>query len=89
MLWTAHLEEKDQALAYAVTSIETNPELRLGEYGYFRDRKTLPKLNIGIFNGTKTALSICHEIYRGSILDKAFFPYMMELSELVDFPGLF
>ncbi|WFF73326.1 transposase [Proteiniclasticum sp. QWL-01] len=88
-LWSAFHKDEEQTLAYDVTSISTYAEIQMAEYGYNRDQETLPQLNIGMLYGTKTALPLCYEIYSGSIVDKAFFPYMMELGELVGLNDLF
>lgn len=88
-LWTARHKDEEQTLAYDVTSVSTYAEIQLAEYGYNRDQETLPHLNIGMLYGTRTALPLCYEIYSGSIVDKAFFPYMMELGELVGLNDLF
>ena len=88
-LWTARHKEVEQTMAYAVTSISTYRDMPMAESGYHRDQETLPQLNIGMLYGTKTALPLCYEIYSGSVVDKAFFPYMMELGELVGLNDLF
>ncbi|MFZ2258622.1 MAG: transposase [Clostridiaceae bacterium] len=88
-LWSARHKDEEQTLAYDVTSISTHAQIPMAEYGYNRDQETLPQLNIGMIYGTMTALPLCYEIYSGSIVDKAFFPYMIKLGELVGLNDLF
>lgn len=88
-LWSARHKDQEQTLAYDVTSISTYADIPMAEYGYNRDQEILPQLNIGMLYGTKTALPLCYEMYSGSVVDKAFFPYMMELGELVGLNDLF
>lgn len=87
--WIARHKRKEQALAYDVTSISTYGDLAKAEYGYNRDKETLPQLNIGLIHGSKTNLPLCYVLYSGSIVDKVFFPYMMELGNRLDLNDLF
>jgi transposase len=87
--WIARHKKKEQALAYDVTSISSYGDLTKAEYGYNRDKENLPQLNIGLIHGSKTDLPLCYTLYSGSIVDKAFFPYMLELGDLLDINDLF
>lgn len=79
--WLTKAQE-DEFIAYDVTSISSySDEISYVERGYNRDKENLPQINFGMFFGETSRLPLYYSIYPGSIIDKAYLPYMMTLTE--------
>lgn len=67
--WIKRHADED-SIYFDITSISTYSKMiDLAEWGYNRDRESLPQINIGVVYGTKTELPLYYQIYPGSIPD--------------------
>ena len=65
-------------LAYDVTSFSTYAKgIHDAEWGYNRDKESLPQINLGCYFGQDNGLPLFYMTYSGSITDKSHLPYMM------------
>lgn len=75
--WVSRFREKE-CIAYDVTSISSYARgIENVEYGYNRDKETLPQINYGMYYGIKSNLPYYCRVYPGSINDKTHLKYMM------------
>jgi len=69
-------------LSYDVTSFSSYAEgIRDLEWGYNRDGDRLPQINLGCYLAQDSRLPLFFVTYPGSIVDKAYMPYMMAYNE--------
>jgi transposase len=67
--WVKYRTEQEY-IAYDITSISSYSEfIELVEYGYNRDKESLPQINMGMFFGETSKLPIFYNIFQGSIKD--------------------
>lgn len=72
-------------LAYDVTSISSYGRgIESLEWGYNRDKETLPQINLAMYYGEDTKLPLYYRMYPGSITDKTHLKYMLEDSDFLD-----
>ncbi len=81
--WKSKSLKNNKSIAYDVTSISSYSNNEYVEYGYNRDKESLPQLNIGMLYGIDNKLPIGYAIYSGSIPDKSYFAYALELSKTI------
>ena len=73
--------QDNEYIAYDVTSISSySEEISWVERGYNRDKENLSQINLGMFFGETSKLPLYYSVYSGSIVDKTFLPFMMDLS---------
>ena len=72
-------KEKEDSFYYDVTSVSSYsdalPEI---EFGYNRDKESLPQLNIGLLSSRKNDVPLFYTSYNGSINDTANFNYVLK-----------
>ena len=69
--------KSQEFIACDVTSISSYSKGLLNtEWGYNRDKKKLPQVNLGMYYGEESMLSLYYLIYPDSIPDKAHLKYM-------------
>ena len=82
--WIAMRKSKE-LIAYDVTSISTySRNIEDAEWGYNRDKESLPQINYGMFMGQESLLPLYYRTYPGSITDKVHLKYMTEDTEMLD-----
>ncbi len=88
-IWKDSALREGETVAYDVTSLSTYADLPLAEYGYNRDRESLPQLNVGVLYGTDSDLPISFFLYSGSLVDKVFFSKMLQHCESMSIEEVF
>jgi len=75
--WVKCRGEKEY-IAYDVSSISTySRNIDIAEWGYNRDRDSLPQVNLGMYYGVTSHMPVYYDIYSGSIPDKTYLEFMM------------
>jgi len=75
--WVA-LRSQNEYIAYDVTSFSTYAKnIDDAEYGYNRDKESLPQINMAMYMGQTSLLPMFYVTYDGSIVDKSHLEYMM------------
>ena len=74
---------ENEYIAYDVTSVSTEANIDIAEWGYNRDGEKMPQVNIGMFFGSKTRMPVYYDMYNGSIADKAYLFTMMENAKIL------
>jgi len=76
------LNIQNEYIAYDVTSFSTYAKnMDDAEYGYNRDRESLPQINMALYMGQTSLLPMFYVTYNGSIVDKSHLEYMMAYNE--------
>jgi transposase len=76
------IRQEQEYIVYDVTSISTySSGIDIAEWGYNRDKESLPQVNIGMYFGATSQLPIYYTIYSGSITDKSYLIFMLENTE--------
>lgn len=71
-------------IAYDVTSISSySKEIEALEWGYNRDKESLPQLNFAMYYGQQSMLPLYYCVYPGSVPDKTHLNYMLRDNELI------
>ena len=79
------LRKSKELIAYDVTSISTYSRgIEDAEWGYNRDKESLPQINYGMFLGQESLLPLYYRTYPGSITDKVHLSFMTEDAEMLD-----
>jgi transposase len=69
-------------VAYDVSSISTySKENEWAEWGYNRDKESLPQVNLGLYVGQESKLPAFYNLYSGSISDKSELPFLLAQSK--------
>lgn len=81
-----HTAKEDEYIAYDVTSISSYSE-QINELsmGYNRDGDLLPQVNLGVYYGEESKRPLYYAMYDGSIIDKSYLPFMIELTKELQF----
>lgn len=80
---------EDEFVAYDVTSISSySKNIDSVEWGYNRDKETLPQINLGVYYGEESRMPLFYAKYPGSINDKAHMKYMLQNNEFTDFKNV-
>ncbi|GHV41542.1 hypothetical protein FACS1894187_23330 [Synergistales bacterium] len=73
------IRQEQEYIAYDVTSISTySAGIDAAEWGYNRDKESLPQINLGMYFGATSQLPVYYTIYSGSITDKSYLVFMLE-----------
>ena len=81
-----YAREQNEYIAYDVTSISSYSKgIDNLEWGYNRDKESLPQLNMAMYYGEKSLLPLYYSIYPGSIPDKTHLSYMLRDNELIGY----
>lgn len=76
-------------IAYDVTSISSySTGIDSLEWGYNRDKETLPQLNLAMYYGQQSMLPLYYCVYPGSVPDKTHLQYMLRDNELIGLNGI-
>ena len=71
-------------IAYDVTSISSYSKgIEALEWGYNRDKESLPQLNFAMYYGQQSMLPLYYCVYPGSVPDKTHLEYMLRDNELI------
>jgi len=71
-------------IAYDVTSVSSYAKrIEALEWGYNRDKESLPQLNFAMYYGQQSMLPLYYCIYPGSVPDKTHLEYMLRDNELI------
>lgn len=75
-------------IAYDVTSVSSYSKgIETLEWGYNRDKESLPQLNFAMYYGQKSMLPLYYCIYPGSVPDKTHLEYMLRDNRLIGCKG--
>lgn len=82
-------EAPSEYIAYDVTSISSYAKgIEALEWGYNRDKETLPQLNFAMYYGQQLMLPFYYCVYPGSVPDKTHLEYMLRDNELIGCKGI-
>ena len=71
-------------IAYDVTSVSSYSKgIEALEWGYNRDKESLPQLNFAMYYGQQSMLPLYYCMYPGSVPDKTHLEYMLRDNELI------
>ena len=71
-------------IAYDVTSVSSYAKgIEALEWGYNRDKESLPQLNFAMYYGQQSMLPLYYCVYPGSVPDKTHLEYMLRDNELI------
>lgn len=74
--------KENEYIAYDVTSISSySNQINEVSYGYNRDKESLPQINLGVYYGEESRTPLYYSMYDGSIVDKTYLPYIIELTK--------
>ena len=75
-------------IAYDVTSVSSYSKgIEALEWGYNRDKESLPQLNFAMYYGQQSMLPLYYCVYPGSVPDKTHLEYMLRDNELIGCKG--
>lgn len=81
-----YAREQNEYIAYDVTSISSYSKgIENLEWGYNRDKESLPQLNMAMYYGEQSMLPLYYSVYPGSIPDKTHLAYMLRDNELIGY----
>ena len=81
-----YARKQSEYIAYDVTSISSySTGIESLEWGYNRDKESLPQLNFAMYYGQDSMLPLYYCVYPGSIPDKTHLEYMLRDNELIGF----
>ena len=79
-----YARKQSEYIAYDVTSISSySTGIEALEWGYNRDKESLPQLNFAMYYGQESMLPLYYCVYPGSIPDKTHLEYMLRDNELI------
>lgn len=79
-----HVRQQKEYIAYDVTSMSSYARGNEAvEYGYNRDKESLPQVNYGMYYGEESRMPIFYCMYKGSVVDKSELPYMMQYNDIL------
>ncbi|MCX7773041.1 MAG: transposase, partial [Clostridia bacterium] len=83
-----YARNQSEYIAYDVTSVSSYSKgIEALEWGYNRDKESLPQLNVAMYYGQQSMLPLYYCVYPGSIPDKTHLEYMLRDNELIGFKG--
>ncbi|NJD02587.1 MAG: transposase [Ruminiclostridium sp.] len=81
-----YARKQSEYIAYDVTSISSySTGIEALEWGYNRDKESLPQLNFAMYYGQESMLPLYYCVYPGSVPDKTHLEYMLRDNELIGF----
>lgn len=79
-----YARNQSEYIAYDVTSISSYARgIDALEWGYNRDKESLPQLNFAMYYGQESLLPLYYCVYSGSVPDKTHLTYMLRDNELI------
>lgn len=83
-----YARNQSEYIAYDVTSISSYAKgIEALEWGYNRDKESLPQLNFAMYYGQQSMLPLYYCVYPGSVPDKTHLEYMLRDNELIGCKG--
>lgn len=83
-----YARNQSEYIAYDVTSISSYATgIDSLEWGYNRDKESLPQLNFAMYYGQQSMLPLYYCVYPGSVPDKTHLTYMLRDNELIGCKG--
>ena len=87
--WAMHINPKS-GIYYDITSVSSySSNIDYVEWGYNRDKESLPQINIGITHCSDSALPIAYNIYPGSITDVTTLENNLKILSIFELKDLF
>lgn len=79
---------QSEYIAYDVTSVSSYAKgIEALEWGYNRDKESLPQINFAMYYGQQSMLPLYYCIYPGSVPDKTHLEYMLRDNGLIGLKG--
>ena len=79
-----YARDPSEYIAYDVTSVSSYAKgIEALEWGYNRDKESLPQLNFAMYYGQQSMLPLYYCVYPGSVPDKTHLEYMLRDNELI------
>ena len=79
-----YARKQHEYIVYDVTSISSYSRgIESLEWGYNRDKESLPQLNFAMYYGQESMLPLYYCVYPGSVPDKTHLTYMLRDNELI------
>lgn len=83
-----YARDPSEYIAYDVTSVSSYAKgIEALEWGYNRDKESLPQLNFAMYYGQQSMLPLYYCVYPGSVPDKTHLEYMLRDNELIGCKG--
>ena len=83
-----YARNQSEYIAYDVTSVSSYAKgIEALEWGYNRDKESLPQINFGMYYGQQSMLPLYYCVYPGSVPDKTHLEYMLRDNELIGLNG--
>lgn len=83
-----YARDQTEYIAYGVTSVSSYAKgIEALEWGYNRDKESLPQINFGMYYGQQSMLPLYYCVYPGSVPDKTHLEYMIRDNELIGLKG--
>ena len=84
-----YARDPSEYIAYDVTSVSSYAKgIEALEWGYNRDKESLPQLNFAMYYGQESMLPLYYCVYPGSVPDKTHLEYMLRDNELIGCKGI-
>jgi transposase len=84
-----YARKQSEYIAYDVTSVSSYAKgIEALEWGYNRDKESLPQLNFAMYYGQQSMLPLYYCVYPGSVPDKTHLEYMLRDNELIGCKGI-
>ena len=84
-----YARDPSEYIAYDVTSVSSYAKgIEALEWGYNRDKESLPQLNFAMYYGQESMLPLYYCVYPGSVPDKTHLEYMLRDNELIGWKGI-
>ena len=88
-LWGKHLSPRE-GIYYDITSISSyGLDIELVQWGYNRDKESLPQINLGLTHCKKSGLPVSYQVYPGSLVDVSTLKNMIKVLNLFQLRDLF
>jgi transposase len=83
-----YARKQSECITYDVISVSSYSKgIESLEWGYNRDKESLPQLNFAMYYGQQSMLPLYYCVYPGSVPDKTHLEYMLRDNELIGFKG--
>lgn len=83
-----YAKNPSEYIAYDVTSVSSYSKgIESLEWGYNRDKESLPQLNFAMYYGQESMLPLYYCVYPGSVPDKTHLEFMLRDNELIGCKG--
>lgn len=83
-----YARNQSEYIAYDVTSVSSYAKgIEALEWGYNRDKESLPQLNFAMYYGQQSMLPLYYCVYPGSVPDKTHLEYMLRDNGLIGLKG--